>query len=95
MLLDMVLFWLIGIPAVAAEISSACQEIRISNNDTKGFFLEGVNCHEPGSKDMYLGTINLDFCIGMNRDTHKMEWKRLYVTVPLSIQSGPERHMAS
>jgi len=82
MLLDMALYWLVGMPVVAAAISSACQEIRMSKNDTRQFWLEGVGCHEPGSNDKYLGKIDLGQCIGVNPDTSKLEWKRLCGTVP-------------
>lgn len=88
MLVDTAIYWLVGMPGVAAAISSACQEIHMSRNDTRQFWLEGTGCHEPGSNDKYLGKIELGTCIGMNPDTSKLEWKRLYVTATLRPRHG-------
>lgn len=77
MLVETALYWLFGMPVVAVVISSACQEIHMSKNDSSQFWLEGTGCHEPGSNDNYLGKIDLGMCIGMNPDTSKLEWKRL------------------
>ena len=75
MILDLILCWLVGIPAVAAAFSADCWNIHMSQEFGEDFNLV-ADCHDRGSNAMYTANLSLGFCIGINKETSQMEWRR-------------------